>query len=291
MSIAELPQAGPHRRARLLVAPANLSGSVEHFYHFFFGYLLPFVEHCHGLRSSHRFALRDCGPMNRIFGQLDGFIIDVTPVHAVLSGIVGTTQHRASMPRIIAPGFDAPNSYSLERFARIRRIVSRLYGAQIAAHAARYGSAASERLVLLVDRGPPPPEHLAPTTEIRSGGSERRSVPNMTEIHAAIAGRHDTLLVRLEECSLFEQIFLFSRAWRVVAQHGAALAHLLWARPDAGLIEILPNPDRLPPHRIKGAPYFSGLCETLGLPRQVVEQDHDHAAVKPGAILAALDAG
>lgn len=290
MSFASQPIVATDRRPVLLVVPGNLGGSVEHFYHFMFGYLLPFVEHCHGMRGSHRFYLRDCGPMNRLFGELGGFLIETRPVHKVLEIMVGTVPATAGTARIMVPGFDLPRAYNQERFRRIRRIVARLYGAQIDGFATAYPVAASERLVLVIDRAPPPPEYLAPGTEAPSGGSARRSVPNMAEVFDAIAGRHDALLVRLEECSLFEQIHLFSRAWRVVAQHGAALSHLIWARPDAALVEIMPNPRRVPSEQIPQASYFATLCSTMGIGRRVIDQQGDHAPVAPSAVLEALDA-
>ena len=59
MTIAPLQPRPDEKRPRLVVVPANQGGSVQHFYHFLFGYLLPFVEHCHALRPTHRFLLRD----------------------------------------------------------------------------------------------------------------------------------------------------------------------------------------------------------------------------------------
>jgi hypothetical protein len=290
MTLTTPPIDPADRRPLLLVVPGNIGGSVEHFYHFMFGYLLPFLEHCHGMRGSHRFAMRDCGPMNRLFKDLGGFHIATRPVHRMLEAMVGVAPASGGIARIVIPGFDAPGAYSAERFRRIRRIVARLYGAQIDAFAAAHPKAASERLVLVIDRAPPPPEHLAEGTEVKSGGSARRSVPNMAEVFDAIAARHDAMLVRLEECSLFEQVFLFSRAWRVVAQHGAALSHLIWARADAGLVEIMPNPKEVPDDQLWQAAYFAALCRSMEVGRQVVKQGPPHAPVDPAAVLGALEA-
>ncbi|CAH0265506.1 glycosyltransferase 61 family protein [Roseomonas sp. CECT 9278] len=290
MSLASQPIVETDRRPVLLVVPGNLGGSVEHFYHFLFGYLLPFLEHCHAMRGSHRFQMRDCGPMNRLLRGLPGFHIAVKPVYKVLETVVGTVPGSAGTARIMVPGFDAPHAYNPERFRRIRRIVARLFGPQIDSFARAHPLAASERLVLVIDRAPPPPEYLADGTEAKSGGSARRSVPNMAEVFAAIAERHDALLVRLEECSLLEQVFLFSRAWRVVGQHGAGLSHMIWARPDAGLVEIMPNPKQLSNDAQWQAAYFATLCRSLALPRRMVEQTDPHDPVPPEAVVAALAA-
>lgn len=285
---ASPPIVATDRRPTLVVVPGNLDGSVEHFYHFMFGYLLPFIEHCHGMRASHRFQMRDCGPMNRVFGDLGGFQIGIRPVHKMLAVVVGMAPASAGLARIVIPGFDVPQAYSAERFRRIRRIFARLYGPQIDGFATAHPAAASDRLVLVIDRAPPPAAYLRAGTEAPSGGSARRSVPNMPEVFEAIAARHDAMLMRLEELPLFEQIFLFSRAWRIVAQHGAALSHLIWARPDAGLVEILPNPGGLAPDQAPREGYFRMLCECMAIARRVVGQESEHAPVEPGAVLQAL---
>lgn len=289
MTIEPLEARAGDRRPRLVVVPANQGGSVQHFYHFLLGYMLPFVEHCHALRPTHRFLLRDCGPMNPLLRELDGFRIEIIPANLVLTSLVGVNEVVGHLPKIVVPGFDSPRFYARDRFLRCRAVMADLYGAQIAAAAVKYPAAASDRLVLLVDRAAPDPFYDTAASENRSAGAARRSVPNMAELHAAVATRHDALLVRLEECSLFEQIHLFSRAWRVVGQHGAGLAHMIWARRDAGLVEILPNPRQQPLAGIAHANFFQGICNRLDLPWRVVLQADQHAPVAPQEILAALD--
>jgi hypothetical protein len=288
MTIEPLDDPAGHRRPRMVVVPGNYGGSVQHFYHFLLGYLLPFLEQCHRLRPTHRFMFRDCGPMNDLLRQLDGFLIDTLPANFVLSSLVGLNKANSAIPRIIVPGFDLPSAYERDRFVRCRKVMQALYGAQIAAASAKYPATASDRLVLVIDRAPPHPFYNTAASENRSAGAARRSVPNMAEIGDMIAARHDVLLVRLEECSLFEQIHLFSRAWRVVGQHGAGLAHMIWARPDAGLVEIIPNPGRQALEMIPNADYFRGICDALAMAWCPVLQADQHAAVPPEEILAAL---
>jgi hypothetical protein len=275
---------------RLLVVPTNLGGSVQHFYHFLFGYMLPFLEHCRGLRGTHRFLMRDCGPMNPLLGQLDGFAIDLVGLNLVLSSVVSANPADGALARLFPPGFDHPSAYRRARFARIRRMMSMLYGERIAVAGARWPQAASDRLVLVVDRAPPDPFYLDSRSESPGAGAARRSVPNIAELAAALVPHGEVVLVRLEDCDLFEQVHLFSRAWRVVAQHGAGLANMLWAPPGAALVEIMPNPRQLPPESLPNASYFRDLCGTLGNPWSPVTQAHEHAPVSPAAVEAALTA-
>jgi len=290
MGIAPIVEEEARQGPRLLVVPANLGGSVQHFYHFLFGYMLPFVEHCRDLRHGHRFILRDSGPMNRLLGQLDGFRIALTSPHMVLSTVVASNVSDGRLARLIAPGFDHPDAYRRDRFQRVREAIQALYGDRIAAAAARWPAAASDRMVVLVDRAPSPAFYQTAAAEIRGSGASRRSVRNMAEVQEALAPSGDLVTVRLEECDLFEQILLFSRAWRVVGQHGAGLAHMIWARPGAGLVEILPNPRKLPVARIPHSGFFAGICRTLGLGWNPAIQPHDHAAIPPAAVLEALSA-
>jgi hypothetical protein len=288
MGIAPIEDKEPRQGPRLLVVPANLGGSVQHFYHFLFGYMLPFVEHCHALRLGHRFVLRDCGPMNRLLRQLDGFSISLVRPHLLLSSLVGANIDHGRAAKLIAPGFDDPRAYRRDRFVQVREAIQGLYGERIAAAAARWPATASDRLVLLVDRAPSLPFYESPAAENPGSGAGRRSVPNMADIQQVVAATADTALVRLEECDLFEQILLFSRAWRVVGQHGAGLAHMIWARPGAGLVEIMPNPGDLPVARVPNVRFFSGICQTLGMGWRPVMQADNHAAIPPTAVLEAL---
>jgi capsular polysaccharide biosynthesis protein len=140
----------------------------------------------------------------------------------------------------------------------------------------------------VIDRAPPDPFYHSDLSENPGAGASRRSVPNIEEVAAAVAHQGDVLVIRLEDCDLFEQIYLFSRAWRVVGQHGAGLAHMLWAPPGAALVEILPNAQALPIESLPNVRYFRGICDTLGLGWRPVTQSDDHAPVDAATAAQAL---
>jgi capsular polysaccharide biosynthesis protein len=50
------------------------------------------------------------------------------------------------------------------------------------------------------------------------------------------------LLAKIEKTSLAYQLNPFRQADIVVAQHGAALGNLVWARESIGVVEIVPKP-------------------------------------------------
>jgi hypothetical protein len=275
-------------RGSLMIVPANRGGSVEHFYHFLFGYLLPFLDICHTLRGERRFLLRDCGPMNRLLRELDGFDIALRPAWHILGSVVANNPSLGVIPKLIAPGFDTPSAHDGATFRRLRAIVPRLFAARLAEAAQRHPQAASDRLVLVIDRAPQDPFYATPRAEKRGAGAEVRSIPNMAEVHAAVAARHDALLVQLEALPFFDQVYLFSRAWRVVGQHGAGLSHMIWAREGAALIEAIPSPSGVPPAKVAFADYFRGICRALGLAWHPVLQDGNHAPLPPERVLRGL---
>lgn len=277
-------------RQPLLVVPGNRGGSVEHFYHFLFGYLLPFLDNCHLLRAERRFLLRDCGPMNRLLRELDGFEITLQPPWIVLGSVVGTNPALGALPKLIAPGFDAPTAYAAATFHRLRALLPRLFPERLAAAAARHPYAASDRMVLVIDRAAPDPFYASPRSENRGAGSAVRSIPNMAEVFGAVAQGHEAHLVQLESLPFFDQVYLFSRAWRVVGQHGAGLSHMIWAREGAALVEAIPSPDGVPPAKVAFADFFRGICRALGLAWHPVLQDGDHAALPPERVLRGLAA-
>ncbi|BDG73285.1 glycosyltransferase family 61 protein [Roseomonas fluvialis] len=273
-----------------MIVPANRGGSVEHFYHFLFGYLLPFLDICHPLREHRRFLLRDCGPMNRLLRELDGFEIALLPTWQVLGSVLANNPSLGALPKLVAPGFDAPAAYDAAVLRRIRALVPELFAARLAAAAERHPQAASDRLVLMVDRAPQDPFYASPRSEKRGAGAQVRSIPNMAEIHAAVAARYEVLVVRLETLPFFEQVYLFSRAWRVVGQHGAGLAHMIWAREDAALVEAIPSPNGVPIGKVAYAAIFRGVCSKIGVRWHGILQEDNHVMLPPARVLKGLAA-
>src|SRR5262249_49051700 len=96
--------------------------------------------------------------------------------------------------------------------------------------------------ILAIDRGEAHPFYLSASAEAKSAGTARRSGPNHGEIVEMVSRRAGPVLsLKLENLPLAQQIALFSAADMIIAQHGAALSNLIWAKPGAGVIEIMPK--------------------------------------------------
>ena len=74
----------------------------------------------------------------------------------------------------------------------------------------------------------------------------------------------------------------FGSAKIIIAQHGAALANLIFAKPNTMVLEIVPKD-----HQIYFS-YFSELAKILGLRYRVSIQKHSHANVDINDVISKL---
>jgi hypothetical protein len=136
--------------------------------------------------------------------------------------------------------------------------------------------------ILLIDRGPSDDYYLR---EGRESGRQRRSIANFEDLRAALTVTHSNICVALlEGTTLSYQIALFQTADIVIAQHGAALANLVWAKPTTGSIEIAPAD-----LTANNAPIFGSLADSLGQRSERVMQSHRHGEVSADDVLRAID--
>ncbi len=257
-----------HGERRTIILPWNTNGSVEHYYHFLLGYLLPLAIRCdQGGRTP--FWVRDCGPMNRIFGELSSrWMIDLLEPGEHLEE---SALERASY----VVGMDAPTRYEQEKLNMAAAAVRDALGVVPVAEVDR-GIAR----ILVVSRGEPDPYYSEERSEIKASGTDRRSIPNLSDVASALADLGTVTVCGLERATLAEQVQVFQAADIVVAQHGAALANLVWCRPGTGVVQIDPTG--------KGF-YFSRLSQTLGCEHVRIPQESVHAPVDPTAIRGSVE--
>jgi hypothetical protein len=130
---------------------------------------------------------------------------------------------------------------------------------------------------LLIQRGPALAFYNSERSEQKGSGQDRRSIANHDELYRLLCvDDAHCLNVMPETLSLARQIALFSLADIIIAQHGAALANIVWARPNATVIEILP--DTLAPV-LKDQDLFRNLSRCLGLRYRRIRQDDEHSDV------------
>jgi hypothetical protein len=219
-------------------------GSCEHYYHFLLGFLAPLVNLLyvdHGVTDRDEVLVRSCGPMDRLLDDL----------HSPKLRLLDKNQHLALRSqfapgdRLVLHGFDLPEDYDAAVFRNVFMAMQSLLHDQI-----REDAASLEEMwdgtprVLLIERLPSLPYYNTAASEIKKSGAQRRSIGNHLELQRRLAGEFGHCLnVSLEDSSLARQIALFSAADVIVAQHGAALANLIWARPQTCVVEICPTGD------------------------------------------------
>lgn len=235
------------------VVPANITGDVDHFYHFLLGLLLPFLVSQKEFFPKREYHFPDLGPMNRHLTWLNELGIKIK----VDSQDETETQ---LLSEISCIGWDHPSTYTFGEFELARDTLLELMQFP-------KPSPNLEPRVLIIDRG------LAnyDDRERKSNGTSRRSIPNLPVLYSRLDPIVEVKLVILEDLSLRDQIELFSEADIVIAQHGAALSNLVWSRPSTWVIEVT-DPQIRPP-------YFEALANRLSLNHIFFPQPDNHADI------------
>lgn len=79
---------------------------------------------------------------------------------------------------------------------------------------------------------------------MKTSGSERRTITNIIELYKMIKlyfPQYSCKIISLENKNIFEQYYLFHNAQIVIAQHGAALANVIFMKSGKTVIEITPE--------------------------------------------------
>lgn len=251
-------------------------GSVDHYFHFLLGFLPPLLLHQEAHQPSRKILIRSCGPFDTHMAdlRLRNTIIIPDPELRRLAGSGLYDVDRKF-------GYDTPKAYDRQIFANLRNaVITRL-------NIVATQQSAPPHDLLLINRGASPAYYQSDQVAQKGSANLRRTVPNMAAIHAhLLAAGHHATIAELETMPFRDQIGLFLSHRRVIAQHGAALANMLWMAPGAAIIEIRPKTLILP----RFAECFRLLAECLGHRYALVEQDAPHAAVQPNHVSAALNA-
>jgi hypothetical protein len=131
--------------------------------------------------------------------------------------------------------------------------------------------------IVIITRLPADKFYSQADCEIKTAGSERRSIANVEELRAAASLHSDNVVVAaLEGRSLFYQMALFAAADVVISQHGAALGNLIWCKDTTTVIEIIPKERK---DGIQECDYFGDLARCLSLKYYRLWQDLPHGPV------------
>lgn len=257
----------------------NQFGSVQHYYHFMVGFLVPLVQTMSDIElraETKRVFIKTCDIMDGLIREIAFSKLVILPKDEHLSlATAATGPDGEGLGRMVVEGYDDPSVYDKGVFARVSAELGRRLSGRIAIEhdllAARLNGAGPR--IVLIDRGEPHPFYASDESEGKTSGRQRRSIGNFDAMAAALRARYANVAIEhLEGTSLAFQIALFRIADIVIAQHGAALANLIWARSGIDVFEVVWI-DRSSSVYLKS--YFGALVRCL-------QQIH-HEIAQPGA--------
>jgi len=264
----------------------NLSGSVEHYYHFFFGLLVPLVNwYCKNGRNYAKVYVRSCADLDIVLLELDykNVVILDRQKHLELAAQDHYEYH--CLQHIKLRGYDKPDAYLKNAFISARNeILSRLEIVPDTVRNKIMSSNTEGRKTIIIDRKTPAKFFQSEYCEIQGGGNIRRSIPNIKQVEGALFEYHPSM-VFMEGLSLKRQATIFHTADIIIAQHGAALSNLLFCRPGVTIVEIIPR------NLIQDgifSNYFRLLSRIIKAKHFIVLQHGSHSPVNISSLLNTL---
>jgi hypothetical protein len=101
--------------------------------------------------------------------------------------------------------------------------------------------------IILIERSFPSDFYLK-SSEIKGGGSLRRSIKNHKQLKEAlenlVSDEYNFLNVQLEKLTFHDQVNLFANAALVIGQHGAGLTNILWMKSNSIVLELGHNENK-----------------------------------------------
>jgi hypothetical protein len=234
----------------------SLHGTPSHFYHFFYGVLIPLIKFYDELekQTDNKITILiddEIGPMIRILYNLP---IDIKYKYNVDKNIKVIEEYL--LPMDIHPNKDPKD------IRMVNKKYAMYFTYDIKKQVNKWMSNCLEKYDLILK-----PKYKIDIVIIqrtvdkkfksmvfskdnqyadifKKSGSERRNITNHNELVELIKKKysgHKVLNVSLENLSLFDQFYLFKKANIIIAQHGASLANICWMKKKSLCIEIVSN--------------------------------------------------
>jgi hypothetical protein len=269
----------------------NRDGSVEHYYHYLLGFLVPLTL-AHRKLDKGKYGtiyVRSCAIMDKHTRNIEFEKVQFLPKRDLDNLKISSDNPAETIYDFLECwGYDDPHYYSYTDFCIAKSILTELLLDEItkASQALNRSDQEGFPRIVMISRKPPDPFYLSGECEVEGAGKSRRSIPNFEPIFSAIRSQYpNTIRATLEDKSLAYQIALFKSADIIIAQHGAALANLIWCKANTTLIEI--HPVNLP-QCLQERDYFLNLANCMKINYHRVLQAGKHANVEVESVLSAI---
>jgi hypothetical protein len=237
----------------------SLHGSITHYYHFFYGVLIPLIlEHVNNLKNDNNNIIYiigdDVGQMLKILTEL--------PMKIKLKHFIKNFQDLKIKTKFLQPMDVHPTITNKDKHLVKKgwalMLTNDMYNEVnifmkfcVNKYKINLQKTKTNKLnVVIIERK----KHKGFSTVsyekneftkiMKTSGSERRSIINHEEFENTVKkyfnnNEYDVLNISTEYMSIFEQYDLFNNADIVIAQHGAALANIIFMNSKATVIEII----------------------------------------------------
>jgi len=258
-------------KKQTLVLANNWDGSVQQFYHFLLGYLMP-LSLWLDRKPSEQVLVRDCGPMNIWLDAMGGETrLETIPTGSALHVVVGNR-----MKHTVLQGLDDPAKFKSKTLVKGAVSIQMRLGMDPIL-------SSKEPAILVIDRATSEDFYHQNGSETEMSGKERRHIPNLKHLPDIYSGVIPMKVVDLARLSPRHQIQVAKESSTLIGQHGAGLAHMLWMEPGSHIIEIAP------PLPTQVQEIFSRLAKTLGHSYTRIPQQGVHAQIDLELILLSLE--
>jgi hypothetical protein len=217
-------------------------GSVTHYYHFFFGALIPLIEYHLANPSKVLRILTDVGPFKSILCELPITISDLLGPNLSLKGHFHDDKSLNQMKQIgevSLKGYDCFNNefFNTSFFPKPPKATIQAIQKFFHDSIPFYIAELPTYDVILIQRAQDVYYQTGGCADrdkiYQTSGSERRSITNHVDLVNALRAQCNEMgktfcNISLERTSVYYQYHMFSKAKVVIAQHGAALANIFF---------------------------------------------------------------
>lgn len=248
----------------------SMIGSVQHYWHFMFGYFLPAMDHiaAHGDEDG-TYLIESCGPV------MDAVLLEGLQSLGVDFRILEKSEIAGQFPASRRVDIEHWDKYTLdpsqrdELRSRISRVIPLLKGG-VPNRCACDATAKCRDRILLLDRSPMPDFYqLDGGTDSPSYGSARRHIRNLAETRRRMrALGYPVIVYEPGAHELGCQIEVFSNALGVIGIRGAEFANMLWVPAGIPVYMLTPVGPNRPRGRFQKClgeclqhDFVEGFCE------------------------------